>query len=77
MSTYLSSNSSFDGACSTDLFLQMLNAMNLLWAFNFSPAKDPITGHPIPIDLNAMNEVNNQVSASVIYAELISNHRVS
>ncbi|KAK7051593.1 hypothetical protein VNI00_004572 [Paramarasmius palmivorus] len=28
-----------------------LNTMNLLWAFNFKPAKDPDTGKDIPIDI--------------------------
>ncbi|CAL1706604.1 unnamed protein product [Somion occarium] len=27
-----------------------LNAMNLLWAFEFNAAKDPNTGRPIPVD---------------------------
>ena len=31
--------------------------MNLLWAFEFTPAKDPVTGLPIDIDLNDMADV--------------------
>ncbi|CAL1714344.1 unnamed protein product [Somion occarium] len=33
-----------------------LNAMNLLWAFNFSRAKDPVTGQLIDVDLNDVNK---------------------
>ncbi|PBK75563.1 cytochrome P450 [Armillaria solidipes] len=29
----------------------MLNTMNLIWAFQFSPAKDPVTGATLPIDI--------------------------
>ena len=34
--------------------------MNLLWAFTFSKAKDPLTGEPIDINLNV--DVNTEVS---------------
>lgn len=30
--------------------------MNLLWAFNFSRAKDPVTGQLIDVDLNDVNK---------------------
>ena len=39
---------------------QALNTMNLLWAFTFSKAKDPLTGEPIDINLNV--DVNTEVS---------------
>ncbi|KAK7686214.1 hypothetical protein QCA50_010434 [Cerrena zonata] len=35
-----------------------LNTMNLLWAFNFNKAKDPLTGKPIEINLNV--DVNRE-----------------
>ena len=34
--------------------------MNLLWAFTFGKAKDPLTGEPIDINLNV--DVNTEVS---------------
>ena len=34
--------------------------MNLLWAFTFSKAKDPLTDEPIDINLNV--DVNTEVS---------------
>jgi len=33
------------------LVLQALNVMNLLWAFDFSPAVDPSTRNTIPVDI--------------------------
>ncbi|CAL1706645.1 unnamed protein product [Somion occarium] len=33
-----------------------LNVMNLLWAFDFNHAKDPLNGQPIPIDPNAFSD---------------------
>lgn len=36
---------------------QILNAMNLLWAFEFKPAKDSLTGIPVPVDVGAMEDV--------------------
>ena len=44
--------------CYTDPTSQILNVMNLLWAFEFTPAKDPITGSLIQIDLNDMADVS-------------------
>lgn len=32
-----------------------INVMNLLWGFNFSPAKDPLTGKDIDIDVNDLH----------------------
>jgi hypothetical protein len=33
------------------LVCQILNTMNLIWAFNIDPAKDPETKEPIPVDV--------------------------
>ncbi|KAK7692510.1 hypothetical protein QCA50_004137 [Cerrena zonata] len=30
--------------------------MNLLWAFNFTPSKDPLSGETIPVDINDIRE---------------------
>lgn len=38
-------------------FLQMLNTMNFIWAFNFLPAVDVDTKKPIVVDLWAYHKV--------------------
>lgn len=36
---------------------QAINVMNMLWAFDFSLAKDPVTGLPIPVDADNTTDV--------------------
>ena len=38
--------------------LQELNAANLIWAFDFLPAIDPVTGKEVYPDLNDYTEVS-------------------
>lgn len=35
-----------------------MNVLNILWAFNIRPAKDSVTGQPIPVDINDSVDVS-------------------
>jgi hypothetical protein len=45
----------------------MLNTMNLIWAFNFSPATDPNTGKAIPVDTHDYAKVSPDFARLLLY----------
>lgn len=51
--------SSWRTARDTEAALQELNAANLIWAFDFLPAIDPVTGKEVYPDLNDYTEVSD------------------
>ncbi|EEB93446.1 hypothetical protein MPER_07891, partial [Moniliophthora perniciosa FA553] len=43
-----------------------LNAMNLIWAFEFKPLQDPKTGKDVPVDLLDYEEVRTRFCSKTV-----------